>query len=237
MKNVIGVRGGKEPIPELFQWLLRFNNDYNILYTQQWYFFPSRMDTKDIDKGWKLIMIPPIVLMMVIPTNVIAQSGFTEYDNKYFTMAYPSDWTVNDTGFGDLQYGTHHTIVFHSPNDDARIVLVVTGPELSPDNTLDKSYWLNQFPAANIISLDNQTQYMSGKQALVATLTDSNNNKQMVVVTLARVHLPGEQCDTKPGHLFCQPFQFFMMYNTNINNFPTYLNQFQTMVSKFHING
>jgi hypothetical protein len=186
--------------------------------------------------AWKLIMIVPIVLMMVIPTSVIAQSSFTAYDNKYFTMVYPSDWTVNDTKFGDLSYATTHAIVFHSPNDDARVVLVVTGPELSPDNTLDKNYWLNQFPSANILSIDNQTQYMSGRQALVATLLDGNN-KQMVVVTLARVHFQDYQCDIKSDKLFCQPFQFMLMYNTNINNFPTYLNQFQTMVSKFHVNG
>jgi hypothetical protein len=53
-------------------------------------------------RAWELIMIAAIVLMMVIPTSVIAQSGFTIYDNKYFRMAYPSDWTVNDTAIGDL---------------------------------------------------------------------------------------------------------------------------------------
>jgi hypothetical protein len=37
--------------------------------------------------------------------------------------------------------------------------------------------------------MDNQTQYMSGKQALVANLM-ANDNKQMVVVTFAKIHFP-----------------------------------------------
>jgi len=53
-------------------------------------------------RAWKLIMIAPIISMMgMMSTSVIAQSGFTEYDNKYFTMAYPTGWTVNDTKLGD----------------------------------------------------------------------------------------------------------------------------------------
>jgi hypothetical protein len=36
-------------------------------------------------------MIVSIVLMLVIPASVIAQSGFSEYDNKYFTMVYPGE--------------------------------------------------------------------------------------------------------------------------------------------------
>lgn len=100
-------------------------------------------------RAWKLITIASIVLMMVIPTSVIAQSGFTAYDNKYFTMIYPSGWTVNDTGLGDLLYHVkwrHHTVIFDSPNDNARIHLDIYGPVHAPIGsvTLDKNYWLDQ---------------------------------------------------------------------------------------------
>jgi hypothetical protein len=193
-------------------------------------------------------MIVPIVLMMVIPTSVIAQSGFTEYDSKYFTIAYPSDWTVNDTAIGDLSmccWNQHHDISFTAPDHDAKVSLAIYGPVFN--NTLDKSYWLDQFPYGNIISIDNQTYYMSGRQAAVITLT-ANNNKQMDVVTFAQVHFPNP-CDTKSlpdkssltlaYHLmlcYGKPFQFMLIYTSSIDKFPTYLNQFQTMVAKFHVN-
>ena len=95
--------------------------------------------------------------------------------------------------------------------------------------------WNKSIPSQEKLKkIDNHTQYMDGRQALVATTSDQYN-KQIMIVTSARVHLPDTQCD--PNTLFCQPFQFLLMYNTNVDNFPTYLNQFQTMVSKFHVNG
>jgi hypothetical protein len=99
--------------------------------------------------AWKLIMIAPIVLMMVIPTSVIAQSGFTIYDNKYFTMAYPSDWTVNDTAIGDLSIccKMYHDISFTAPDHDAKVSLEIYGPVFNNSSiTLDKSYWLDNSP-------------------------------------------------------------------------------------------
>jgi len=50
----------------------------------------------------RLILVFTIPALLMIPTHIMAQSGFTEYDNKYFTMAYPTGWTVNDTKFADF---------------------------------------------------------------------------------------------------------------------------------------
>jgi hypothetical protein len=77
---------------------------------------------------------------------------------------------------------------------------------------------------------------MSGRQAAVITLT-ANNNKEMDVVTFGQVHFPQAPCGTQLRLLLCQPFQFTLIYTSSMDNFPTYLNQFQTMVAKFHVNG
>lgn len=71
-------------------------------------------------------MIPPTVLMMVIPTNGIAQSGFTEYDNELFTIAYPYSWTVNETGVGNpgsTSVDETHIVKFNTPINDAFVSL------------------------------------------------------------------------------------------------------------------
>jgi hypothetical protein len=136
-----------------------------------------------------IVILTMIGLLLAIPMTgkTMAQSGFTDYDNKYFTMVYPSGWTVNDTGFSDLDLCCnpyHHLI--NAPGNDARISLEVYGPVLHAPLpccvTLNKNYWLNKLSYGDIISIDNQTQYMSGKQALVANLVAHNNdNKQMIV--------------------------------------------------------
>jgi hypothetical protein len=60
----------------------------------------------------KIAIVTIIGLLTITMTGkTMAQSNLTEYDNKYFSMAYPSGWTVNDTGFGDLIYATNHLTV------------------------------------------------------------------------------------------------------------------------------
>jgi len=181
----------------------------------------------------RLILVFTIPALLMIPT--MAQSGFTEYDNKYFTMAYPRGWTVNNTKFGDLLMCCYHDVIFTSPNANAKITLEVYGFVVPPRDlvTLDKDYWQNLY--GNIISIDNQTQYMSGRQAVVVTLT-ANTNKQINVITFAPA-FSNVNCNTSRQLLTCQPFQFTLTYTTSIDNFPTYLNQFQTMVTKLHVNG
>jgi len=131
----------------------------------------------------------------------------------------------------------YHDVIFTSPNANAKITLEVYGFVVPPRDlvTLDKDYWQNKFSYGNIISIDNQTQYMSGRQAVVVTLT-ANTNKQINVITFAPA-FSDVNCNTSRQLLSCQPFQFTLTYTTSIDNFPTYLNQFQTMVSKFHVNG
>jgi hypothetical protein len=186
-----------------------------------------------------------IVSLLVVPTSTaMAQSGFSEYDNKYFTIPYPNGWTVNDTALGGdlgLCCDIYHTVSFIAPNN-AIVRLMIHGPIHPPFGsvTLNKDYWMNVFNYGNVISIDNQTQYMLGKQALVATLlATNNNNKQMNVVAFHQVHFPADiaDCTTNPTLMLCQPYQFVLMYTNNINDFQTYLPQFQMMVSKLHVNG
>jgi len=61
----------------------------------------------------------------------------------------------------------------------------------------------------------------------------------MNVVAFHQVHFPVDiaDCTTNPTLMLCQPYQFVLMYTNNINDFQTYLPQFQTMLSKLHVNG
>jgi hypothetical protein len=73
--------------------------------------------------------------------------------------------------------------------------------------------------------MDNETNYVAGRQALVATLTNGIV-KENFVVTYIPINLPNI-------HAW---WMYWFIYSSPIDGYPTYLDTFQTMIAKFHAN-
>jgi hypothetical protein len=180
--------------------------------------FISGVERVGQTKGLLLIM-PLFLFVMPIGVRAQAQTNLTEYDNQFFTIGYPSDWTINDTGTnGSWSVGVTHAVKFHTPSDRGW-----TG-----NATLDKSYWLKYLESSSgytVTMIDNETNYVDRQQALVATLTNGIVEEKFVV-TFIPINLPNV-------HAW---WMYWFMYASHIDGYPTYLYTFQTMLAKFHAN-
>jgi hypothetical protein len=81
---------------------------------------------------------------------------------------------------------------------------------------LDKNVWFNSLSSSGtVISIDNETQYVSGEPALVATLTNGLN-KEMVIVTFVQVRI---------GQFGAHgTWMFEFVYASSLDDYPTYPN-------------
>jgi hypothetical protein len=121
-----------------------------------------------IAQAWAFLLFPLFLLLVTMPTNVMAQSDFTEYNGgTLFTIGYPQLWTVDNTGIGNpdsTRIDLTHQAKFSTPFNDA-FVTVTWRPVIS-NITLNKDNWFNTLASiGTVLSIDNQTQYVSGRDS------------------------------------------------------------------------
>lgn len=153
--------------------------------------------------------------LLLIPGNqTIAQisiPGFSSYTNSHFTVKYPGDWSINDTGFTDRT-------VFKAPNDTAEVG--ITWGASAPSWFLDREAWFTNMTKNGfaISAVTNDTNYLSRSHALVwmGTIGDI---KEVAIVSVVR------------------GIGYIITYAAGINNYPRYLNQVEIMWATFHVKG
>jgi hypothetical protein len=110
-----------------------------------------------------LVLLLPLLLTPATANQAIAQisiPGFSSYTNNHFAVNYPSDWSVNDTGF------TNRT-VFQAPNNTAEVG--ITWGASAPSWFLDREAWFTNMTKNGfaISAVTNDTNYLSRSHALV----------------------------------------------------------------------
>jgi hypothetical protein len=121
----------------------------------------------------------PLLLIPATENQTIAQisiPGFSSYTNSHFTVKYPSDWSINDTGF------TNRT-VFKAPNDTAEVG--ITWGASAPSWFLDREAWFTNMTKNGFPISTNDTNYLSRSHALVwmGTIGDI---KEVAIVSVVR---------------------------------------------------
>lgn len=158
-----------------------------------------------------LMFLLPLLLVPATANQAIAQTipSFSSYTNNHFTIKYPSDWSINDTGF------TNRT-VFKAPNDTAEVG--ITWGASAPSWFLDREAWFSNMTKNGfaISAVTNNTNYLSRSHALVwmGTIGDI---KEVAVVSVVR----------GTGYI--------ITYAAGINNYLKYLNQAEIMWATFHL--
>jgi hypothetical protein len=170
----------------------------------------------DLKQKLNLILRPlkfllPLLLIPAIANQAIAQTipGFSSYTNNHFTVKYPSDWSINDTGFTNRA-------VFKAPNDTAEVG--ITWGASAPSWFLDREAWITNMTKNGfaISAVTNDTDYLSRSHALVwmGTIGDI---KEVALVSVVR----------GTGYI--------ITYAAGINNYLKYLNEVEIMWATFHV--
>jgi len=158
-----------------------------------------------------LLILLPLLLIPAAANQAIAQSipGFSSYTNNQFTVKYPSDWSINDTGFPNRT-------VFQAPNTTAEVG--ITWGASAPSWFLDREAWFTNMTKNGLAmsTINNDTNYLSRSHALVWVGTIGDIKESAIVSVV-----------NGTGYI--------ITYAAGIANYLRYLNQVEIMWETFHV--
>lgn len=159
----------------------------------------------------RLMFLLPLLLIPATANQAIAQTipGFASYTNYHFTIKYPSDWSINDTGFPNRT-------VFQAPNATAEVG--ITWGASAPPWFLDREAWLTNMTENGlaISTVTNNTNYLSRSHALVWVGTIGDIKESAIVSVV-----------NGTGYI--------ITYAADMINYMRYLNQVEIMWATFHV--
>src|SRR5215467_1378071 len=123
-----------------------------------------------------LLFLLPLLLIPAAANQTIAQNipGFSSYTNNQFTVKYPSDWSINDTGFPNRT-------VFQAPTTTSEVG--ITWGASAPSWFLDREAWFTNMTKNGLAmsAITNDTNYLSSSHDLVWVSKIENINEPAIV--------------------------------------------------------